>query len=145
MLYTYFNSRIINNYSNDFYKETYYSYTRCIIKTLVHSILYLDNQLNKVKCNTRSMAFKLLKLRCPIYRVIRIRVVDISMKNVFYCQFINNLFFYILIISVSNVSQGCTSVNESIESNDTKYIGFKYEDDENNFKYELNFNRLVYS
>ena len=141
MLYTPFNSHTINNYSDDFYKETYCSCISYIIKTLVHSILYLDNQLNKVKCNSRSMAFELLKLKCPVYRVIRIHVVDISTKNVFYCPFIN-LFFYILIVSKLYLSQRYTFVNESIESN-TKYIEFECKNSENNLKCELHFDRLV--
>lgn len=105
------NSYTINNYSNNFYKKTHCSSTSCIIKTLVRSILYLDNQLNKVKCNSRSMAFKLLKLRYPVYRIVWIHV-DIFMKNVFYYQFIN-LFFYILIISITNLSQKYKFINES--------------------------------
>lgn len=141
MLYISFNSHTIDNYSDDFYKETYCSCISYIIKTLVHSILYLDNQLNKVKCNSRSMAFELLKLRCPIYRVIRIHVVDISTKNVFYCPFIN-LFFYILIVSELYLSERYTFVNESIGSN-TKYIEFECKNSENNLKYESHFDCLV--
>lgn len=119
----------------------YCSCTSYIIKTLVRSILYLDNQLNKVKRDSHSMAFKLLKLRCPVYRAIRIHVVDISTKNVFYCQFINP-FLYILIISESYLSPGYTFVNESIES-DIKYIEFEQENSENDLKYELYIDRVV--
>lgn len=57
------------------------------------------------------MAFKLLKLRYPVYRIVWIHV-DIFMKNVFYYQFIN-LFFYILIISITNLSQKYKFINES--------------------------------
>lgn len=119
----------------------YCSCTSYIIKTLVRSILYLDNQLNKVKRNSHSMVFKLLKLRCPVYRAIRIHVVDISTKNVFYCQFINP-FLYILIISESYLSLGYIFVNESIES-DIKYIEFEQEYSENDLKYELYIDRVV--
>lgn len=117
MYCTHSNSYIINNYSNNFYKKTHCLSTSCIIKTLVRFILYLDNQLNKVKCNSRSMAFKLLKLKYPIYRIVWIHVVDIFMKNVFYYQFIN-LFFYILIISITNLSQKYKFINELIKSNE---------------------------
>lgn len=119
----------------------YCSCTSYIIKTLVRSILYLDNQLNKVKRKSHSMVFKLLKLRCPVYRVIRIHVVDISTKNVFYCQFINP-FLYILIISESYLSPGYIFVNESIES-DIKYIEFEQENSENDLKYELYIDRVI--
>lgn len=119
----------------------YYSCTSYIIKTLVRSILYLDNQLNKVKRNSHSMAFKLLKLRCPVYRAIRIHVVDISTKSVLYCRFIHP-FLYILIISESYLSPGYIFVNESIES-DTKYIEFEQENSENDLKYELYIDRVV--
>lgn len=144
-LYTHSNSRTISGYSNDFYKETYCSCTSCIIKTLARSTLYLDNQLNKGTCNNRSMAFKLLKLRCPVYRVIRIQSVDTSPRNVFYCQFINNLFFYILITSVSNLSERYIFVNESIESNDAKRIELGYQNNEDNLRYKLHFDRAVHS
>lgn len=87
------------------------------------------------------MAFKLLKLRCPVYRAIRIHVVDISTKNVFYCQF-TNPFLCILIISESYLSPGYTFVNESIES-DIKYIEFEQENSENDLKYELHIDRVV--
>ena len=65
--YTRFNNRI-THYSPDPYKEeNYRSCISCIMNKLARSTLYLDKQLKSVKRNCRSMAFKLLKLRCPEY------------------------------------------------------------------------------
>lgn len=62
------NNRITRHYSPDPYKEEIYrSYISCIMNTLARSALYFDKQLKSVKRNCRSMAFKLLKLRCPGY------------------------------------------------------------------------------
>lgn len=66
--YTRFNNRINRHYSPDPYKEEIYrSCISCIMNKLARSTLYLDKQLKSVKRNCRSMAFKLLKLRCPEY------------------------------------------------------------------------------
>lgn len=140
------NNRTISHYSIDFYKETYSlsSRTSCIIKKLAHSTLYLGNELNDMERNTHSMAFKLLKLRCPVYRVTRTGVVDNFMQNIFYGRFINNLIFYDLIISVlSSPRERYTPVNESVETSDTKRAGFEYPKNEINLRSKSNFDRVV--
>ena len=130
------NNRTVSHYPIDFHKETYCSHTSCIIKKLAHSTLHPDNQLNDVKRNNRSMAFKLLKLRCPVYRVIRTEVVDTFMQSLFYRRFINNMISYNLIVSVSSSPQEThTSVNESIGSNKTKSIELKYQKGEENLTF----------
>lgn len=122
------NNRTVSHYPIDFHKETYCSHTSCIIKKLAHSTLYPDNRLNDVKRNNHSMAFKLLKLRCPVYRVTRAEVVDTFMQSLFYRRFINDMISYNLIDSASSSPQEThTSVNESIASNKTKCIELKYQ------------------
>jgi len=66
--YTRTNNRITRHYSPDSYKEEIYrSCISYIMNKLARSAMYLDKQLKSVKRNCRSMAFKLLKLRCPEY------------------------------------------------------------------------------
>lgn len=133
---THSNNRTVSHYPIDFHKETYCSHTSCIIKKLAHSTLYPDNQLNDVKRNNRSMAFKLLKLRCPVYRVTRAEVVDTFMQSLFYRRFINDMISYNLIVGVSSSPQEThSSVNESIGSNKTKCIELKYQKGEENLTF----------
>lgn len=103
--YTRFNNRTINHYSTDFHKETYCSSTSNIIKKLVRSALYLDKQLNYVKSNNRSMAFKLLKLKFPVYRIIRTKDVHTFIVNVLYGRFNVSLISRNLIIGTSSTTQ----------------------------------------
>lgn len=64
--YTRSNNRITRHYSPDLYKEEIYrSCISYIMNKLIRSTLYLDKQLKSVKRRSRSMAFKLLKLKCP--------------------------------------------------------------------------------
>lgn len=83
--YSRFSNRIIRHYSPDPYKkEIYRSCISYIMDKLAHSILYLGKQLKCVKCNSRSMAFKLLKLKCPECQAIRTRIVHTFTRDVFY-------------------------------------------------------------
>lgn len=90
--YTRSNNRIIRHYSPDLYKkEIYRSCISFIMDKLVHSTLYLDKQLKSIKRKSRSMAFKLLKLKCPEqHHAIQMRFGCIYFyeKDVFYYSYV---------------------------------------------------------
>lgn len=133
------NNRTIHHYSIDFYKETYCSCTSSLIKPLDQSTLYLDNQLNNVKRNNQSVEFMLLILRCPVYQIIRLITVDISVQNSSYGRRMNNTVIYNLIIIVRKLSRGKPMfVSETIESDNAKRIQKNYQNYEVNVRNEPN-------
>jgi len=82
--YTRSSNRIIRHYSPDPYKKEIYSCISYIVDKLVHSILYLGKQLKCVKRDSRSMPFKLLKLKCSECQAIQTRIVHTFTRDVFY-------------------------------------------------------------
>lgn len=85
MHYTRSNNRITRHYSPDFYKkEIYRSCISYIMNKLIRSTLYLDKQLKSVKRKSRSMVFKLLKLKYPEqHHAIQTSIVYILTREMF--------------------------------------------------------------
>lgn len=140
------NNRTIHHYSIDFYKETYCSCTSSLIKQLVESTLYLDNQLNNVKRNNHSMEFMLLKLRCPAYQIIRIIILDISAQNSSYARRNNDTIIHNFIVIVrKSFPKKPIFVSETIGTSDAKRIYKEYQNHEDVSRNNTNTNSIRYT
>lgn len=77
--------------------------------------------------------------------MIRMAIVDTSIKNVFYDRFINMIFYNFFVIISNSYQERHTFLSETIENNNTERIKLGYQNNEYNLRNESNFNGIVHS